>query len=258
MKPKPTRPIDEHASPLPAARFETAPQSQKGGNDEPAPLLAAITHRLSQPLTALRGTLELARLRAKSVAEYRDAVEKALESAEHLAWLVQSLREMAEVAVPAGERATIALDQVARSVLEDLRPLADPRGIYVESKIARGLRAQTYPDQLYQALLKVGHHAILRNPEGKTVRMELRSVQDEAQWIVTDEGPPFSFEAAEHFLETLLAGPSAPGGFGESVLGLVTAKRFIEALGGSLSVEGLADRGNRVVIRLPALSREGP
>ena len=88
MKPKPPRPRGENPPSSPGVRFDVRSRGQEPGRDESSALLAAIAHRLSQPLTALRGTLELARLKATSVAEYRSAVEKALESAERLAWLV--------------------------------------------------------------------------------------------------------------------------------------------------------------------------
>ena len=146
--------------------------------------------------------------------------------------------------------------QMADSVLEDLRPLAASRGVHVATRLERGLLARTYPERLSQALLKVLYHSILRSPEGKTVRMELHARQDHAQWVITDEGAPYSIANAEHFVETLSAGQDLPGGSGESVLGLVTAKQFIEALGGSLSVESLGDRESRVLIYLPTVSRE--
>jgi signal transduction histidine kinase len=250
MNPKPRGQVDENASSTPVAGSEN--RAQELGTETPGALLATVAHRLSQPLTALRGTLELARLKARSVAEYRVAVEKALESADHLAWLLQELRELAEADVPEGEASLTNLAQVTRSVLEDLRPLAAARGVEIESRLEKGQQAQTYPEHLYQALLKVVHQAILRSPEGKMVRVTLRSVGEGAQWVIADEGPPFPFAESGLSLNILLAGRSFAGGCGESVLSLLTAKQFIEALAGSLSIQNSADRGGRVIIHLPA------
>lgn len=248
--------MDENAPSSPGARLETRSRGQEPGQDESLSLLAAVAHRLSQPLTALRGTLELVRLKARSAAEYRSAVDKALESAEHLAWLVQSLRELAEAGAPAGERVSTLLDEVAESVVEDLRPLAESRGVSIESQLERGLEAQTHPDHLYQALLKVVHYSILRSPVGKTVRMELRSVPDGAQWIIANEGAPFPLAETELSIHTLFAGQSLASAWGESVLGLVTARQFLEALGGSLSLRNRTDGESRVLIHLPTPRRD--
>jgi signal transduction histidine kinase len=256
VNPKPRGQADENAPSSPAGRVESRAQGREPGQDETLCLLAAVAHRLSQPLTALRGTLELARLKAKSVAEYRAAVEKALESADLLAWVLQELRELAEASAPAGEQALTDLDQVTGNALEDLRPLAATRGVLIESRLEKGLQAQTYPEHLYQALLKVVYHAVLRSPEGKTVRMELRSVPDGAQWVIADEGAPFPFAETELSVNTLFAGQSLPSGSGESLLGLVTARQFVEGLGGSLSVPNGADGESRVLIYLPTLRRE--
>jgi two-component system heavy metal sensor histidine kinase CusS len=243
--------INDSASSMAAGRAKSRAQGPEPGQGEWASLLAAIAHRLSQPLTALRGTLELARLKAKSAAEYRAAVEKALESADRVAWLLQELRELAEASAPAGEVALTNLDEVTGSVLEDLRPLAAARGVVIENRLEKSFEARTYPEHLYQVLLKAVHHAILRSPEGKTVRIDLRSVPDGAQWVIADEGAPFPFAETELALNTLLAGQHFAGGLGESVLALVTAKQFIEALGGSLSVQNSAEGENRVLIHLP-------
>jgi len=253
---KPRRQVDGNPSPAPAGRGDSRAQDPEPGQGEWVPLLAAIVHRLSQPLTALRGTLELARLKAKSVPEYRAAVEKALESADRVAWLLQELRELAEANAPMGELVLTNLDEVTGSVLEDLRPLAATRGVLIESRLERSLEARTYPEHLYQALLKVVHHAILRSPEGKAVRVELRSVPDGSQWAIADEGAPFPLAETELSLNSLFSAQSLAGGSGETVLALVTAKQFIEALGGSLSLQYSAEGECQVFIHLPTLRRE--
>lgn len=258
MKTKPRQVADGPPGVAPSGALDTLSWNHEAGAGEPTSLLAVVAHRLSQPLTALRGTLELARLKARSAAEYRTAVEKALESAERLAWLVQAMRELAEADAPAGEPVPVMLDQVTGSVLENLRPIAEARAISLESRIETGVLARTYPERLYEVLLKVVHYSIFHSPEGKTVRLELRAVQEGAEWSVTGEGAPFSLPDAEHFIETFFAEHAVPGGFGETALGVVTARRVVAALGGSLAVESAARGGNRIVIRLPASSSATP
>ena len=248
MNPKPGAQATDNTSPAERAKRQSPGRTQ----EESSVLLAALVHRLSQPFTALRGTLELARLKAQSVAEYRAAVEKALESAAHLAWLLQELRELAQADVPEGQVSLTNLAQVTRSAVEDLRPLAAARGVKIESRLEKGPEAQTHPEHLYQALLKVVHQAILRSPEGKMVQVTLRSVGNAAQWVIADEGVPFPFAESELSLDTFLAGQNLAAGAGESVLGLLTARQFLEALGGFLSIQNSADAGGRVIIHLPA------
>jgi len=255
VKPKPQRPRDEGACSSPGVRHEAESRGQEANQDESLSLLAAVAHQLSQPLTALRGTLELACLRARSGAEYRSAIEKALESAEHLAWLVESLRELAEAEAPAGDLTLVDLAQMTDNALEDLRPLAATRRVLIESQVEKGLQAQTHPEHLYQALLKVVHHAILHSPPGKKVRLELRSTQERAEWSVAGEGKSLSLPRTERFLGTVFRGHGQPEDPAGSALGLLMAKRFIEALGGSLAAESPAEGVNRILICLPASSR---
>jgi signal transduction histidine kinase len=254
VNPKSEKQVDEQVSAVAARRSESGAPQPKPGQDEEVSLLAAIAHRLSQPLTALRGTLELARLKAKSVPEYRAAVEKALESADRVAWFLQDLRELAEASAPAGEGASVSLDEVTGSVVDDLRPIAASHGVSIQSRLEKGLVAETYREHLYQALLKVLHDAILRSPEGKNVRIELRSVPDGAQWVVARQGAPFPFAETELSLNTLLTGQILARAVGESFLALAAAKQLVEALGGSLSILNAADGESEALIHLPGHS----
>jgi len=60
--------------------------------------LGGVAHRLSQPLTALRGSLELALRTELSAQDSRAALEQAFELTELLVQLMRSLRELAEAA----------------------------------------------------------------------------------------------------------------------------------------------------------------
>jgi signal transduction histidine kinase len=54
-----------------------------------------VIHQLSQPVTALQGSLEVALLRRQSGIEYKKALEAALEQANRLAKILEDLRDNA-------------------------------------------------------------------------------------------------------------------------------------------------------------------
>ncbi len=67
----------------------------------PEELLRELFHGLSQPLSTLRCSLELAlRRQPLTATEYRDLLQHALAQAEHAACLIVSLREMLESGEP--------------------------------------------------------------------------------------------------------------------------------------------------------------
>src|SRR5260370_7367584 len=70
------------------------PEAQGRGSPISPTDLSNIIHRLSQPLTALRGSLELRLLTEGDAADYRLALKEAFAQAEDLVPLLSSLREL--------------------------------------------------------------------------------------------------------------------------------------------------------------------
>ncbi len=63
--------------------------------------LAAMAHRLAQPMTALRGGIELGLMGKRSAADYRALLEQSLQLADNMAQLIISLRDLGESSAPA-------------------------------------------------------------------------------------------------------------------------------------------------------------
>ncbi len=52
-----------------------------------------VIHKLSQPVTALQGSLEVALLRRQTESEYKKSLEAALKQAQRLTKILEDLRE---------------------------------------------------------------------------------------------------------------------------------------------------------------------
>lgn len=214
----------------------------------PAPaLLRAIVHELSQPLTACRGALELALLKAKSSGEFRKGCEKAFAAAERMVTILQTVQELAEVSALPGRSVPVELTTLARHVVGELAPLAEARGVIVSLENAPKTIAQTDEERLSHALLKVLHLAILRSPKHGRVQVSFAARAEGAWLSIQDEGRPL---AGARPPERASGGGSDAEGVAAD-LDLAVARQAIESLGGSLSAENLQARGSRFSIRIP-------
>lgn len=90
--------------------------------------LSQVFHDLSQPLTALQCSLELALVGDQTLAEYRTAVEAALHNAERLRRRLLLLRELSDAEDPGDISVPVALDQLLRQLREDMLPLFETAG----------------------------------------------------------------------------------------------------------------------------------
>ena len=90
-----------------------------------------LFHALSQPLTALCCSLELALQQTLTAEEYRESVSRALMQAERVSWLTMGIRELFE-AEQAGEDCEVLPLQVAvASAIDDVLLVAEAAGVRI-------------------------------------------------------------------------------------------------------------------------------
>ena len=87
-----------------------------------------LFHTLSQPLTALQCSLELALVRDRTAGEFRASVEAALENAERLRQSFLLLRELNDADDPGDISAPVDLRQVLLELGEDFLPIFESAG----------------------------------------------------------------------------------------------------------------------------------
>lgn len=211
---------------------------------------AAALHLLSQPLTALRGSLELALLTESSAEEYRRNLEESLALANHLAGLIRSLRRLIELETHPEVSKTVPLKALVEKAAQDLRGMAESRNVGLAIQADAACNVEAGPETMRQVALKAIHHAIDRSPAGKVVGISLASGDGRVFLAVSDQGERLSPEDLERFFK-----PFSPGGAAarSSVEGLewLTAKRAVETAGGSVQAESGTDQGFCLRIILP-------
>jgi two-component system sensor histidine kinase KdpD len=100
-----------------------------------------------------------------------------------------------------------------------------------------------------QAIANILLNAAQYTPAGTTLTLGAYAEAKNVVITVDDEGPGFSQEALKHVFEKFYRAPgTTSGGTG---LGLSITRGFIEAHGGSVSVDNRPSGGARFVIRLP-------
>ncbi len=216
--------------------------------------LPTIIHRLSQPLTALRGSLELGLLTEGNAADYRLAIKEALAQADNLVYLFDTLRELAE-AENSGESQPVALAQLVRAAAEEMQPLADFRRLTLTLELRGDPYVLANTRWLRLGIYKVMYHAVKRSRERGTVSISLLCLDRKASLFVTDQGAPVRPTELN-----LLSQPHSLGQlFSESLkqgtLQWAIAKRIFEAQGGAVRVESSIAGGCCFQVCLPLASR---
>lgn len=193
-------------------------------------LLADLFHALNQPLAALRCSLELSLMQEKTVEQYRQMVQTALEHTESVSHLIASIAQLLQADDGDGQQA-LGLDQSVCDAVEHWSPVADEAGKKFSLNCRCPAAVQFAPRRLQEALFHLLEFALLSSPPGGIIEIETHQ---------RDEG-------VELALDFPLRGPGPNLGLR---LKFEMAQRIFEAAGGDCQVEKVSAR-QRVRVRLP-------
>jgi heavy metal sensor kinase len=221
---------------------------------------ADASHELRTPLTAIRSVGEVALQRSLSAPGYREVIGSMLEEVDRLTRLVESLLTLTR-----GESgriqpvvAVVNLRELATSVVEHLRVLAEEKEQGLTIQAAPDVSATCDPAILRQALVNVLDNAIKYTPSHGTIRVEVRRLSaEEAAVEVQDTGPGIApahhGRIFERFYRVDEGRSRESGGAG---LGLATARWAVEVHGGRIELESEEGKGSlfRIVLPVSALA----
>jgi signal transduction histidine kinase len=217
---------------------------------------AVVAHDLRSPLSAihLRTEAMLRGVRGALSDEVASDLNKVRSNVRSLVELINDFLEIARLDSPAGivTREPIDLVPVMEAALDDLQPLVEAAGHDVrvslpqEPAIVLGDAAR-----LGQVLANLLSNAVKFTPKGGKLRASILAGPSHVEARVDDNGPGIDPELVPRLTERYVRGVAVNGsGTG---LGLMIARRILEAHDTELCVDTEIDRGTSFWFRLPRL-----
>jgi signal transduction histidine kinase len=210
-----------------------------------------VAHDLRTPMTRLRVTAESA-LATNDPIKHREALSDCLEESERVLSMLTTLMDISEAEtgtmklnVSDVELATLAAE--VRDLYEDAAEAA-AIDFYVEAP--PGLVVKADRDRLRQALANLVDNAIKYTPRGGRVDVQASSDQQTTQIRVSDTGVGIAEQHLPRIFDRLYRGDQSRTTRGLG-LGLSLVKAFVQAQGGSVSVDSTVGKGSTFTISLP-------
>jgi two-component system heavy metal sensor histidine kinase CusS len=206
-------------------------------------------HELRSPLTSLYGELAHALRRARDETSYRRSIEEALESAQRLKELADSLLTLSRIGSAAEEPLTTVrlgdvLERARRAVSGEAA--AHDVAIELDDEVYFVSGHSQDLERLFCNLLE---NAIRHSPPQGSVRIRFSDDGERIAVHVVDQGAGVPDGDREHIFEPFYRGSAAYGtpGYG---LGLSIARKIARAHGGDLTL-GSATNGAEFIVQLP-------
>lgn len=215
-------------------------------------------HELRSPLATIRGELQLALRRERSVEEYRTAIQQALGDVEALASLAEELLVLARTqAKSEGFRTdrTVSPARVVRDTLRLIRGAAADRQVTVTLDLgeeAEDACLSGSPSELTRALRNLVDNAVTRTREGGEVRLRAAREEDRILISVEDEGSGVPAKDRDSIFEPFFRGSKDQGrAHSGAGLGLTIARDIAKNHGGDVYLDKAHAPGARFVLCLP-------
>ncbi len=215
------------------------------------------SHELRTPVAVVRANAEvLLRHPGQDIDENIDQVAAIADEAEHMSRLVTDLLTLARADEQRLElvREAFELDELLASVVRDMAPVAEARGVELVSQLSP-VTVDGDRQRIRQVVAILIDNAIKFTPAAGTVHVTCTREGNRGEFRVTDTG--VGIEAAElrRIFERFYRADVARTGGGGTGLGLAIARSLVEAHGGQISVDSTPGRGTTFIVRLGSAHR---
>ena len=216
-----------------------------------AEFAAGAGHEINNPLAVISGNAQRL-LRTEQDDDRADSLRSVVRQTQRISGILRELMQFARP--PKTVKAVFAVAELLNAVREDSLPLAEERGVRLESiRDSHDLWLNADAKQLQQALTAVVRNGIEATSEGGWVRLSCSATGGDLRLIVEDSGPGLTLEVAEHAFDPFYCARSAGRGRG---LGLPTAWQLVRQNGGNLHFEPTPDGPTRFVVSIPLAATE--
>jgi PAS domain S-box-containing protein len=218
--------------------------------------VSTVSVELRTPLTSIYGFAQT--LLREDVAfgevERRTFLKFIARESERLTAIVDALLNVARL--DTGDLTVSLVPTDVASVVSDVVTSASPSGNghrFVADLDVEGVAVQADPDKLRQVLDQLVSNAVKYSPDGGTVTVSARRVDEAVEVVVADEGVGIPQSERERIFSKFY---KAGGGQGTG-LGLFIAQGLVREMGGRMWVDSEEGQGSRFAFALPVAGRDG-
>ncbi|MEY8280165.1 ATP-binding protein [Oscillospiraceae bacterium 52-8] len=232
--------------------------------------LSSMSHDIRTPMNAIMGMTELALLQGDCPPRVKELLQKISSSSRYLLSLVNDILDMSRI--ESGKLhlklQPLRVEEEIQKVANIIRSQAEERDQTFTVKADKLRYSTIYGDALRvnQVLINILGNSVKFTPDGGAISWEIAELEDEPGWVkikqtIRDSGIGMAAEFLPHLFDSFEQENRGQAGRSGSGLGMAIAKRLVDLMGGSISVDSAPGRGTTFVVELRfqiAQGEEGP
>lgn len=205
-------------------------------------LSASVAHEIRNPLTSLKGLVQLLQMEDEKHQLYYQIMIDELNRINHI------VSELLLLAKPQQIKYTEAdMQVILHDVISLLKSEASLHNIHIEFQVqSHPIIIECEPNQLKQLFINIVKNAIEASSAGDVVGISLQSHDNKVTVMVKDEGVGISKELLERIGEPFYSSKEKGTG-----LGMTVSFKIVQSHNGTIKFKSEPDKGTEVVVQLP-------
>ncbi|MBT2662091.1 PAS domain-containing sensor histidine kinase [Bacillus sp. ISL-45] len=205
-------------------------------------LSASVAHEIRNPLTSLKGLVQLLQMEDEKHQLYYQIMIDELNRINHI------VSELLLLAKPQQIKYTEAdLQSILHDVISLLKTEASLHNIQIEFQVlSHPVMIECEPNQLKQLFINIVKNAIEASSAGDVVNITLQSADNNITVVVKDQGVGISKELLERIGEPFYSSKEKGTG-----LGMTVSFKIVQSHNGTIKFKSEPDKGTEVIVQLP-------
>ncbi len=212
----------------------------------------SIAHDIRSAITRMRGIAEMTLLTEITKDEHQAVTANIIEQCDHLLAMTNTMLEISKAEAGLTELKLESTDLVSMvaDAVDLFEPAAEDRDISITLKAPQRVAIAGDTQKLRRVFANLIDNAVKYTPDGGAVSILIEEGGHRAFVTVEDTGMGIAEPDLPHVFERFFRGERSRSTTG-SGLGLSFVKVFINAHGGTITVESEPGKGSRFVVALP-------
>jgi heavy metal sensor kinase len=222
--------------------------------DEIRQFTADVSHELRNPLSAVKGEIEVAVSRKRDAADYLETLHNCLERVDNLIKMVNDLFLISRFDAKKYDikLSRINLAELLGEMYDFFLPIAQEKNIHFVIERCDTVFASVDRHKILQLLSNLVDNAVKFTPENQSITLNLIEHRHEAELRVSDSGIGIPENDLENIFKRFYqVDPSRSGDDRGAGLGLHICKRIAEVHGGSIAATRNKTKGATFTVKLP-------